>query len=44
MQNCIIILSISVMLVVGGCMAINQAIPPGYDLDLTPDNNGETWR
>lgn len=43
MQNYLRIISISLMLIVGGCTTINN-VPPGYDLDLTPDNNGETWR
>jgi len=43
MQNYLRIISVSLMLIVGGCTTIST-VPPGYDLDLTPDNNGETWR
>ena len=43
MQDYLRIISVSLMLLVGGCATINT-VPPGYDLDLTPDNNGETWR
>ena len=42
MQNYLRIVSISLMLLTG-CTTINT-VPPGYDLDLTPDNNGEVWR
>jgi uncharacterized protein YceK len=31
------------ILIVSGCATISS-VPPGYDLDLTPDNNGEEWR
>jgi hypothetical protein len=31
------------MMCMVGCATISS-IPPGYDLDLTPDNNGEEWR
>ena len=43
MSHYLAIISVSLMLLVSGCTTINT-LPPGYDLDLTPDNNGEAWR
>jgi hypothetical protein len=37
------LLSILLALIVAGCATIST-VPPGYDLDVTPDNNGEEWR
>jgi hypothetical protein len=43
MQATFKILSVLVMLSLAGCATIST-VPPGYDLDLTPDSNGEEWR
>lgn len=43
MQTALKILSVFVILSLAGCATIST-VPEGYDLDLTPDNNGEEWR